>query len=91
MGRNYRDETRKPYQDPGDKDFTLEQLRTGSLLRIADAVEKMAANYTALQNERDRGLRWYEEERDANAVLRRRIVSLRGHITRLKRLSERED
>lgn len=69
-----------PSEYPGD-----ENIKLGCLMRIADASEKMASNYTQLQNEIDRYKRWYNEERDANEKLKRTISSLRGVITRLKR------
>lgn len=69
--RYYREESRRNYHTKDDKNFTPEELRTGSLLRIADAVEKMAVNYTALQNE--------------VAYLKERKTSLEGQVNRLLR------
>lgn len=65
---------------PGDTNIQL-----GCLMRIADASEKMASNYTQLQNDRDLYKRWYNEERDAKEKLYRTIKALRGVITKLKR------
>lgn len=64
---------------------SLEHINAGSLQRIADATEKMAASCDALRDERDRYKRWYEEEMAAKALLERRVRSLRGVITKLKR------
>jgi hypothetical protein len=65
---------------PGD-----ENIKLGCLMRIADASEKMASNYTQLQNDRDCYKRWYNEEREAKEKLNRTIKALRGVITKLKR------
>lgn len=69
----------------GDKGY--DAINCGSLQRIADATEKMAANYTALQqnydsvkNNRDYWQRQYEKEK-------RRAAALRGIINRLKKKS----
>lgn len=63
---------------------TLEDINTGSLQRIADAVEKMAANYDDMKKSRD----WWKDY--ANDLVARTqkqsktIRALRGHNTRLK-------
>lgn len=90
MGKSFREESRVNYTSDHGGNLTKEELKLGSLLRIADATEKMAANYAALQRERDRYLEWYENSQKSNARLRRSVASLRGYIARLKRLS-RED
>jgi hypothetical protein len=63
---------------------TLEQVTAGSVLRIADAVEKMAANYDILRDDRDywkaRCAR-YEQLLD---IERRRTAVLRGVVKRMK-------
>jgi len=64
---------------------TLENINTGTLQRIADATEKMASNYTFLQNERDKYERWFKGERAENARLYRRIAALQGVITHAKK------
>ncbi len=67
---------------------TIQEINTGSLQRIADASEKMAANWITLTTERDRYKQWYENERDGRqretARLLNVIRALRGVITRLK-------
>lgn len=73
----------------------LEKIKTGSLQRIADAVEKMAQQWTELIKqrdaaitERDRYYQWWREERDQKTKLERsanaRVAALRGVIKRLE-------
>lgn len=64
---------------------SIEHINAGSLQRIADATEKMAASYDSMRNDRDRYKRWYEDERARRQKRDRQIASLRGVITRLKR------
>jgi hypothetical protein len=64
--------------------LTTEQITMGAMLRIADATELMAKNYTELQSNLEMYKRRYNQEREKNYALRRRIDALRGHMTRLK-------
>lgn len=64
---------------------SLEHLRTGAILRIADATERMASNYINLQDDRDRYSKWYYEEQERRQGLERSNSSLRGQITKLKK------
>jgi hypothetical protein len=66
--------------------LTTEEIQLGAVLRIADATESMAANYTRLQDELDRYKRWYAEEKNAGKRLSQSNASLRGHLGRMKRL-----
>jgi hypothetical protein len=66
---------------------TLEEINSGSLQRIADAVELMAKNHAALLEERDRYKRRWEEELDRRAARDQTISALRGVITKLKKKS----
>lgn len=63
---------------------SISEINAGSLQRIADATEKMASNYTSLQNSLDNYKRWYGDEQKENESLRRRISALKGVITKLK-------
>lgn len=63
----------------------IEDINAGSLQRIADATEKMAGNFIALQNDRDMYKRWYEETGKEKTKLYRRISALKGVITKLKK------
>jgi hypothetical protein len=62
-----------------------DHLRLGCLQRIADATELMAKSYRELQSERDRYYGWFTEEQKAKWKLERRVVALRGVITRMKK------
>lgn len=64
---------------------TRDEVQYGAILRIADAVEKMAQNYAALINERDMLRGMYRSERAAAERLYRSNAGLRGVITRMKR------
>lgn len=78
---NFRDASRQDWASGS----TNEDINAGSLQRIADATEKMAASYDAMRNDRDRYERWYKEERARCEKRDRQISALRGVITRLKR------
>jgi ribosomal protein S17E len=78
---NMREDSKKEWSSGA----TTEHLRTGCLQRIADAVEKVAANYQRLIDDRDQYKRWYEQERASSKRLANRVAGLRGAITRLKR------
>lgn len=64
---------------------TTEHINAGSFQRIADACEKMAGNYTALQNE----LKWANEYKDRYykqlETEKKRTAALRGVINRMKK------
>lgn len=62
-----------------------DELRNGSLQRIADAVEKMAVRHTELIDQRDRYERMYTNERSRREAAQRHAAALRGVITRLKK------
>lgn len=73
-----------------DEKLSLEQINTGALLRIADATEKMASNYIALQNDRDYYKRRYQEEQASKERMSRRINALKGVITKMKKKSKHD-
>lgn len=79
----YRAESKKDYGTHSEK-LSIEQIQTGALLRIADAVELMAQNYTAMQND----VKFYKERCNQLRVeierLNRKNAALRGHLTKLK-------
>lgn len=64
---------------------TFDAINSGSLLRIADAVEKVAVRHTELMAERDRFQQWYREEEDKVSRLQYQVRSLKGQITKLKK------
>ena len=85
--KNYREESRKNWgrdMEENDK-LTLDQINTGCLLRIADAVEKMSGSYAALINDRDYYKRRFDEEREATRRLNRSNLAFKGVITKLKK------
>ena len=62
-----------------------DQIKLGSLLRIADATELMAKNYRQLIEERDQYKKRYEESLEGGNHLRLRIAALQGVVTKMKR------
>lgn len=64
---------------------TIEEINAGSLQRIADATEKMAQNYTKLEND----YKFMREDRDRyRARLEselKRTAAYRGIINRMKK------
>lgn len=87
--KNYREESRNTqwgsYQDAN---LSIEQINCGSMLRIADATEKMSQNYTEIMNDRD----WWRNQskyKDEEIIcLNNRIKALKGVITKLKNKSK---
>ena len=63
---------------------TFEAINTGSLQRIADAIEKMAANWDALVRDREYSKCRAQEEREARACANLSRIALRGVVTRLR-------
>ena len=94
----YRDLSRKQLGNLEGEDVLLAHVSTGSLQRIADAVENMADGFKAMLKERDdhkewrgRYCEWWHEEQRKVSIRDRSISHLRGQITKLKkRLTERE-
>lgn len=71
---------------------THEDIRTGALMRIADATETMAQEYNRLIRERDMYRRMYRQTNEKADWLARSNAALRGTITRMKRRwSERRE
>jgi len=67
-----------------EEPITKQDIDTGSLLRIADAVEKMAQNIIELEADRDRYKLWYEREKALRKKCKNCVAGLRGAITKLK-------
>jgi len=65
---------------PGDFKMVI-----GCLQRIADATEKMASNYTQLQNDLDRYKGYVKANREEVHSLERRLSAYKGVITKLKK------
>ena len=68
---------------------TYDEINSGSLQRIADATEKMAGNFTALQNKAASLERDLELSRACSLRLARQNTALRGVITRIKNKKRR--
>lgn len=70
--------------DPETENLSVEHVRTGAFLRIADALETVAKD--RIQMEKD--LKYYKEaynkSKDKIESLTRSISSYKSHITRLK-------
>ena len=84
--RSYKDESRDRNwgtTEPGTT-LTLDQIKLGCMLRIADATEAMAKNHVQLQNERDYLNRALGVAIKENSEKNKTIASLKGQITKLK-------
>lgn len=62
-----------------------DDINSGSLQRIADAVEKMASSYDNMRTERDRYQGYYKEQKQYKEAAQRENAALRGVITKLKK------
>jgi glycine/D-amino acid oxidase-like deaminating enzyme len=89
MGRNLREASRDLWAANSESFVTTEEITLGSILRIADATEKMAANYTQLQNNKERYEKLYHLKVSEINKLYRRISALRGVITRQKKAKKK--
>lgn len=84
--QSYREESRKNWgKDSSNGNLTLEQINTGCLLRIADAVELMAKRHKELIDSNEYLQRRHREMNAEIERLKRQRAALRGAITRLKR------
>jgi hypothetical protein len=83
----YKEESRKNFYKSAEegKNLCQDQLQFGAILRIADAAEKMAANYSGLIADRDYYQKRMKESEKENRCLRRSIAGLRGYIKRMKK------
>lgn len=81
MANNLTDISRKIFNV---ENTTWDAINASALIRIADATEKMATNYTNLQNDLDRYKRWYNQECEKVHNRDKTISNLRGQITKLK-------
>lgn len=81
---NQREASRNNWRLNGEH-ATVEEINAGSLQRIADAVEKMTKRWDDLVRDRDAYKAMHEREQNTRRRIERRVIALRGHITRLKR------
>lgn len=80
---DWRDASRREFYYQGVHE-NVESIKIGALQRIADALEKLAANHDHLVADRDYWRQEAEIERDLGKREIRRNRSLRGVITRLR-------
>ncbi len=66
-------------------DSSIEQIQLGCMLRIADAIEKMAQRHTELIRDRDMYNRWYDEEVERRKIAERSLSAAKGQITKLRK------
>ena len=64
--------------------LTVEQINCGSMLRIADAMEKMTKSFDALRADRDYWRKRAEDWESKSGRLSRSTAALRGVITKIK-------
>jgi len=83
---SYRKESKKDYGTSEPGSLSIEQLNCGSLLRIADATELMASNYLQMQRDMERLKIMLDREKEKTERLKATAATLRGHVTRLKKL-----
>lgn len=68
--------------------LTLEQINTGAVLRIADAVEKVAKRHDELIDDRDYWKRRALESERRLDTERRRTAALRGVVKRKRKADD---
>lgn len=80
--KDYREESKSVWGRKTEYplEITLEEVKTGCFLRIADSLEKMERPYVELLETIEK----YKELEIENKSLRREISGLKGVITKLK-------
>jgi len=81
--KNYREQSRD-VQWGSEGNPNLDQINCGSMLRIADAAEKMAASYDQMRKDRDYWKGRTENLKRDIKILAHSNAGLRGYIKRLK-------
>lgn len=83
----YQNESRKDYGRimPESFGMTGEEIKVGCLQRIAAATEAMAKNHDQLVRDRDYYKKLADSRADSLNHAERRIASLKGVITKLKK------
>lgn len=82
--KDFRDESRKSYGSAREQ-ITIEEIKVGALLRLADSIERMEKPYVQLLNDVERFRKRLREEKAENVILTRRIAALQGVITKMKK------
>lgn len=71
--------------------FANAELQTSALMRIADAMEKMVANYNSLKRNKEYYEREYRRRGDVIGRLERQLAAQKANVTKLrKRLAQGE-
>lgn len=87
--RDYREASRTNWgSERAGEGLNLEQINTGCLLRIADAVELVSRNYSDLLSQVELYKRRNREQREDIERLVKSNNALRGHFKRLKKSIE---
>lgn len=84
MDKTLINQSRKNWVTNGDG-ANLEQINAGSLQRIAAATEKMAERHTELIRQRDSFEKAAHHWREQSEIKDRRIASLKGQVTKLRK------
>jgi hypothetical protein len=82
--KNYRSESRDTNWGTQDKGLSLDQINAGSLLRIADSLERMEEPYLKLHRDLDNFKRWYIQERNIKEDLQASLRGTKAWSTRQK-------
>lgn len=83
--KSYRKESRIDWGTFQKGDLSLDEIKTGCLLRIADSLEKLEIPHKGLLTENEHLGRRVKEQGAVIDQLRRSNAALRGTITRMKK------
>ena len=81
----YQEISRKGWNAGNGTGATMEDIKLGALLRIAEALEKMGVPYDNMIRDRDYQKRRKEDLEQEKRILLRANAALRGHIKRMKK------
>lgn len=88
MSNSFKDQSRINWAPNIDRQVNNDEILIGAAQRIADATEKMAANYAELQNSRD----WYKSRCEAmerrNEKLQRQVNAYKGMLKKKPKLQK---
>lgn len=83
--KDYRQESKRPWGTTNDGNLTMEQVKFGAMLRIADSLEKMEKPFARLISDAE----WQKEraERLSKSLTKAEhvIAGLKGYIRRTKK------
>jgi hypothetical protein len=84
VSKSLKTESRRDWTTESEN-FSLDQIQTGALLRIADALEKIAQNHDSLIRDRDFYRNQAATLRQSSEFWQRSRNALRGQITKMKK------